>query len=74
MKPKNKSISEGLPQHIFQRVHEDIGQASMCWSKVEKAGIFNAKEAGNIALELCKFIAGELEKEGKRLKIEEILK
>lgn len=61
MKDNRKPLSERLPEHIFKRIHEDIGQASMCWSNIDEAGEFDAKKAGEIAFELCHFIADVLE-------------
>ena len=52
-----KPLPERLPEHIFHRIHEDIGQASMCWEHVEKAGVFDATKAIDISFELCHFIA-----------------
>lgn len=59
---KRKPLSERLSERIFKRVHQGIGQASMCWEHPENAGVFDANAAGNIALELCHFIADEIEK------------
>jgi len=61
-KTKRKSLSKRLSENIFNRIHQDMGSASMCWSKIKKAGIFDAKKAGEIAFELCHFIADEMDK------------
>ena len=58
-----KPLSERLPEHIFERIYQDIGQASMCWENIGKAGVFDAKKAGEIAFELCHFIADVIDKE-----------
>ena len=60
-----KPLSERLPEHIFERIHQDIGQASMCWENIGKAGIFDAKKAGEIAFELCHFIADVMDNRHK---------
>jgi hypothetical protein len=62
MSDERKPLSERLPERIFERVHQDIGQASMCWKHPDKAGTFDADAASDIAFELCHFIADELEK------------
>ncbi len=62
-----KALSERLPEYIFDRVHQDIGQATTCWTKLEKAGTFDAEHASKIAFNLCHFIADELERAGYRL-------
>jgi len=60
-KDKRKPLSERLPESVFNRIHFDIGQASMCWEHPEKAGVFDAKKAGDVAFELCHFIADAIE-------------
>ena len=57
----DKPLNERLPERIFERIHQDIGQASMCWEHPNGAGTFDALRASNIAFELCHFIADELE-------------
>lgn len=54
------SLSKRLPEHIFSKIHEDIGQASMCWNP-NPAGEYDATSASTIAFKLCHFIADELE-------------
>lgn len=56
-----KPLSERLPKHVFERIHRDIGQASMCWENIDKAGVFEAKKAADIAFELCHFIANAID-------------
>ena len=63
MKDNRKPLSERLPKHVFERIHQDIGQASMCWENIDKAGVFDAKKAGEISFELCHFIADVIDKE-----------
>ena len=62
---RGKSLSERLPQYMFDRIHQDIGEASMCWEKVDKAGVFDAEHASRVAFNLCHFVADELEKDSK---------
>jgi len=57
-----KALSERLPEYIFDRIHQDIGQASACWTKLEKAGTFKSEDASKIAFNLCHFVADELDK------------
>ena len=57
---EGKSLSEQLPEDIFNRIHQDIGEASMCWEHVDKAGTFDSTRASKIAFELCHFIADKL--------------
>jgi len=61
MAKTSKSLSERLPSHIFHKIHEAIGQASMCWHE-RPTGVFASEEASKIASDLCHFIADELEK------------
>jgi hypothetical protein len=58
---RDKALSERLTEEIFNRVHQDIGEASMCWSNIEGAGTFQSEEASRIAFELCHYIADELD-------------
>lgn len=62
-KDNRKPLSERLPEYVFNRIHQDIGQASMCWGNIDKAGVFDAKKAADIAFELCHFIADILDSE-----------
>jgi hypothetical protein len=56
-----KPLSERLPKCVFERIYMGIGQASICWESPEKAGVFDAKKAADIALELCHFIADSID-------------
>lgn len=62
-----KSLSERIPEHIFSRIHQDIGEASMCWLDADGKpappfGFFDATRAGEIAFNLCHFVADEMDK------------
>jgi len=57
MESERAALSNRLPEYVFSRVHHDIGHASMCWEKIEKAGLLDATKAADIAFELCHFIA-----------------
>jgi len=59
---REQPLSRRLPEYIFNRIHQDIGQASMCWDSPDKAGIFHADDASTIAFNLCHFVADELDK------------
>lgn len=59
---RDKALSERLPEHIFDRIHQDIGEASTCWTTLEGAGTFESEHASRIAFELCHFVADELDK------------
>ena len=59
---KEKALSERLPEHIFNRIHQDIGEASTCWTNLDGAGTFEAEHASKIAFNLCHFVADELDK------------
>ena len=61
----DKSLSERLPEEIFDRVHQDIGEASTCWTKLEGAGTFDSEHASKIAFNLCHFIADKLDEADK---------
>lgn len=57
METKKQSLSEILPESIFNKVHECIGQASMCWENIEAAGVFKSEMALKIAEDLLWSIA-----------------
>ena len=61
MSKASEALSERLTQDVLERIYQDIGHASTCWTKLEKAGTFKAEMAGEIAFELCHFIADKLE-------------
>ena len=61
MNIRDRSLSERLSEEIFTRIHQDIGQASMCWENVEGAGTFDSTKAAEIAFDLCHYIADKLE-------------
>jgi hypothetical protein len=56
-------LSERMSKGLIGVVHRAVGLASMCWSNIDGAGTFNAKEAEDIAVELCYTIADEIEAE-----------
>jgi hypothetical protein len=60
-KMRSNSLSERLPEDIYTRVYQDIGEASMCWENIEGAGTFESEQASKIAFELCHYIADKLE-------------
>jgi hypothetical protein len=57
-----KPLSERLPEHLYSAIFQAIGQATMCWEHVDRAGIFDANQASEIAFELCHTVADELDK------------
>ena len=59
---REQPLNKRLPENIYNRIHEDIGQASGCWTDLDHAGTFKSEDAGTIALNLCQFIADEIEK------------
>ena len=74
MKDERKVLSERLPVYVLFRIERDIGQASRCWESIGKAGVFDAQKAGDIAFELCHFIADFVElKEKMKSNIEKRL-
>jgi hypothetical protein len=56
---------DDIPVHNRERVYSDIGEASMCWEKPEKAGVFDSQKAAEIGLNLCQFVLDEIEREKK---------
>lgn len=56
-----KALNERLPHEVFNRIHQDIGAASMCWSNIEGAGTFEVEKASEIAFELCHYVADLIE-------------
>jgi len=63
---REESLAERLPEEIFSRIHQDIGQASMCWENIEGAGTFKDGQASKIAFELCHYIADKLDEAHRR--------
>ena len=63
---REKLLSERLPEGAVARIHQDIGKASMCWTEIERAGIFKSEEASAVAYNLCHFVADLLDAERKR--------
>jgi len=61
MDKRDKSLSERISEEIYMRVFQDIGAASMCWTNVEGAGIYDSNKASEIAFNLCHYIADQLE-------------
>lgn len=49
-----------LPFDVHTEIHTAIGAASMCWQKVEKAGVFDSERAAAAAKSLCEFIARKM--------------
>jgi len=62
---------EHIPENIRVRVFIDIGQASMCWESPEHAGIFDDKQASEIATSLCQFVVAEIKKAKEKRRNEE---
>lgn len=62
---KEKIQYNDLPVQIRERVYTDIGHASLCWDKPERAGVYRTQEAAEIARSLCQFIIEQL-KEAKK--------
>jgi len=54
-------LNTRLPEVINEQIYQSIGQASMCWENVDKAGVFDSIEASKISDTLCNFIADKLE-------------
>ena len=61
IKALRKPLSERLPEDVFNKLHQVVGEASMCWTDVYHAGHFQADVAGNIAFELCHYVADLLD-------------
>ena len=59
------ALSNRLPEKVFDRIHQDVGSASMCWERPEGAGTFDAMHASNIAFELCHYVADLLDEKSK---------
>jgi hypothetical protein len=46
---------------ITAKVFTAIGEASMCWGNVDKAGVFQSDLASKIGKDLVEFILNEIE-------------
>jgi len=62
---EREALSERLPKEVVERVYEDIDAASMCWTDLINAGIFEADIAASIAFELCHYIADLMDETAK---------
>ena len=49
-----------LPTYIREKIFTTIGQASMCWESIERAGIFDSNQASAIGEDLCEFFSDEI--------------
>lgn len=49
---------EEIEDELTTKVYESIGSASMCWTDIMKAGIFESEEAHEIGKKLIEDIKG----------------
>jgi hypothetical protein len=63
-----KALCDRLPVYVVFRIERDIGRATRCWKSIAKAEGVDAKQAGDIAFELCHFIADFVELKEMKLK------
>ena len=56
-----KTPTEILSKEVVEEIYITVGQASLCWEKPEKAGVFQTTQASAIALNLCEFIAAKID-------------
>lgn len=61
MRKLRKPLSERLPEDVCLVIRQTIGEASMCWEKVENAGTFKVEDAGAIVNELCNYVSDLLD-------------
>ncbi len=59
-------LMKDLPEHVIERIYQDIGQASMCWEHIDRAGVFQTEDACKIAFDLCSFIISGLQGKEER--------
>ncbi|HEV3312431.1 MAG TPA: hypothetical protein VG815_18115, partial [Chloroflexota bacterium] len=59
---RDQPLLERISRTIYERVHQDMGTASMCWDNPGGAGVFRAEDASALAFNLCHFIADEIER------------
>ena len=67
IKALRKPLSERLPEDVFNKLHQVVGEAVMCWTDVDYAGRFQADVAGDIAFELCHYVADLLDEAREEL-------
>ena len=61
MRKLRRPLEERLPEDVCLVIRQAIGEASMCWEKVENAGTFKVEDAGAIVNELCHYVADLLD-------------
>jgi hypothetical protein len=57
----NELFSERMSKELIGAVYRAVGLVSVCWSNIDGAGTFDTKEAEDIAVDLCRMIAEEME-------------
>ena len=58
---RDEPLNKRLPESIFNRIHEDIGAASMCWNPPPSKEVFDSECASAIAFNLCHFVADAID-------------
>jgi len=56
----NDCSCDGISEDLQSKILIAIGKASMCWAKIENAGVFDSEQAKKVANDLCCDIEGEL--------------
>jgi hypothetical protein len=52
-----------LPAPVRERIFEDLGAASACWSNLNGAGEFQSQAAARIGSQLCIYLSGVIGEE-----------
>lgn len=61
--PQNeKPLSHRISSELYHKIFDSIGAASMAWNPRPSNEVFDSELATEIAVELCLFVADEIEK------------
>jgi|GEM_PF-4503353 len=54
--------NEEVPFEVLKKIHEAIGEATMCWQYPERAGKFESEKAIKISFILCSYLKSRVRK------------
>ena len=67
IKALRKPLSERLPEDVFNKLHQVVGEAAMCWTDIEHVGRFKVDASSALAFELCHYVADLLDEAREEL-------
>jgi hypothetical protein len=57
-----KPLNHRISSEVYHRIHELVGEATMCWNPRPSENVFDSELASDVAVRLCLLFADELEK------------